>query len=79
MVLDSDIAVDSPCRQMKYMAFIERHKKGDVGICLLAYPVSQALALPNQKDKQRQLAHACMIYNLSLPGIGVPDRLCVGI
>ena len=38
------------------------HKKKDVGNQSSAYPTNQAFALPLRKDKQRQLAHACMLY-----------------
>ena len=43
-----------------YNKVLEQYKKG-VGTSF-AYPTNQALALPSEKDKQRQSAHARMMY-----------------
>ena len=53
-------AEDSPVQRLYNNKGNEITKKS-VGNQSLAYPTTQALALPLRKDKQRQSAHACMI------------------
>ena len=55
-------------------------QKRDVGNRSPAYPTLQALALPFKEDKQRQSAHAIVIYRykeqtrpeiLPIPSVGI--------
>jgi len=51
----------SPIQRL-YIIRYRNYRKETWEIGPLAYPTTQAFALPFRKDKQRQLAHAIVIY-----------------